>query len=162
MNNTAVMQDGIIIANEKRSVIDRFKSWYKEKILDTGKSQKFEKEVDRTTKWIKGGVKLVGTAATVALVFCPADGPFGEICTALATPALCALVDKIADIRKSLTIAAKRKGEELLGFGNQGVNPDIEGYKNLADIVTDAKDLKSKIDTYSDEIKPEEENTRTM
>lgn len=162
MNNNAVLDDGIIITKENRSLIDKFKNWYKERIIDTGVSAKFEKNVDNTTKIAKTTIKVVGTTATIILIFCPADGPFGEICTALATPALCTLVDKIADIRKNITIAAKRQGEKILGFEGQGVNPEVQGYNYLTDIVKDAKELKGNIDTYKDIIKPEEEQSRSM
>lgn len=163
MNNTAVLDDGIIITKENRSVIDKFKSWYKEKIIDTGRAANFEKRVDSNAKAIKTIIKVAGTVATVALIFCPADGPFGEICTALATPALCALVDKVADIQKNLTIGAKRQGEKIMGFEGQGINPEVQGYENLNDIVKDAKILKENIDTYSNETNfNKDEQSRSM
>ena len=87
----------------------------------------------------------------MALIFCPADGPFGEVCTALATPALCTLVDKVADAEKKLAISAKRKGEELIGFKGQGVNPDVQGYESLDEIVKDAKSVRNDLNQFESE-----------
>ena len=93
---------------------------------------------------------------------CPADGPFGELCTALATPALCALVDKIADMAKKTTISAKRDMEKAMGYEGLG-QTDIEGYSNLKDVVNDAIGVKNASSEYYAATSPsEEENTHTM
>lgn len=162
METTQSIPSGMIIVPEKQNVIQRFKEYYKKNIIDTGKSEKFEKTVDKVAKGVKTAVKVVGTVATVILVLCPADGPFGELCTALATPALCALVDKIADMAKKTTISAKRDMEKAMGYEGLG-QTDIEGYSNLKDVVNDAIGVKNASSEYYAATSPsEEENTHTM
>ena len=58
-----------------------------------------------------------------------------------------------ADLKKKVLIGAKRKGEEAMGFGTEGVNPDVEkGYEKIEDMVKDAKAVKEQLSKTSDEI----------
>jgi len=140
MEQEAYMKDGIIIKPEKRSTIDKIKIWYYKKFIETGKAAKFEEGIEKRTKLEKTSIKIIGTAATIALFFCPADGPFGEICTALATPALCAFVNVVADLEKKILIKLKRKAENTMGFGKEGQSPTIEEPKLTAeDFINGAK-----------------------
>ena len=44
------MVDGTIVVEENRSVIDSFRFLYKEKVIDTGKAQEFEENLDKVNK----------------------------------------------------------------------------------------------------------------
>ena len=94
--------------------LEHIREEYKEKYIDTGKAQEIEAKIDEKAKRKKKIIKVAGTVATVALIFIPADGPFGELCTILATPALCALVDVSAEIQKKMEITGKRTIEKHL------------------------------------------------
>ena len=163
METAQAIPDGMIVIPEKQSVIQKFKKYYKENIIDTGKSEQFEKTVDKVANGVKTAVKVVGTVATVVLVVCPADGPFGEVFTALATPALCVLVDKIADMAKKTTISAKRDMEKAMGYEGMG-QTDVEGYTNLKDVVNDAIGIKKASNDYNAATShaEEQEQTHTM
>lgn len=117
--------NGTLVVEEKRSIIDRFKNWYKTKVIDTGLSAKAEEFVDFATKIEKGFISVVGTVATVALMFCPADGPFGEICSALATPALVKLADLKGKAMKKILVGGKRKLEGTF-IGEDGHSEKVE------------------------------------
>ena len=126
----------VIQVNEERGLIDKAKKAmglehireeYKKKYIDTGKAQKIEAKIDEKAKKKKKIIKVVGGVATVALVFIPADGPFGELCTVLATPALCALVDVSADIKKKALITEKRAVEKYF-LHVDGTNKDVKGF----------------------------------
>ena len=117
--------------------IDNIRSEYKEKIVDTGKSKKVEEIIEEKAEKAKKQIRIMGTLATIALVFIPADGPFGELCTAIATPGLCALVDLAANIEKKLLITGKREIEKNL------LKVDVDGTIEAYDLTKDdlVKDL---------------------
>lgn len=135
------MPENIIMIEEDRSFInkakkymqknkqklDDFRNNYKKDFVDTGKSQELERKIDQRAKMAKKTIKAVGTLATVILMFIPADGPFGELCTALATPALCSLVSLATDIQKKMLITGKR-GIEKHFLKVDGKDGNISAY----------------------------------
>ena len=93
-------------------------------------------------------IKVVGGVATVALIFIPADGPFGELCTILATPALCALVDVSAELQKKVSITEKRAVEKYL-LHVDGTNKEVTGLSLDKDELTkDFTNLKNAVDEF--------------
>lgn len=150
MNN-----QNVFYAVEDRSFVDKAKKKlnmenirkeYKEKMIDTGKAQQLEEEIEKKAKRTKRTIRVLGTIATVVLIFVPADGPFGEICTALATPGLCALVDIATDIKKKALITGKRGIEKGI-LHVDGSSDKVKGYdfNSQEEIIGDFKDLKDKI-----------------
>lgn len=156
-NNMNVLQvdenrDFINKAKEKMN-IEKIRNDYKEKYIDTGKSQEFEARLEEDAKRKKKIIKIAGTAATIALIFIPADGPFGELCTILATPALCALVDVSTDIKKKLAITGKRAAEKYI-LHVDGSNKNVKGYSlDKKDIIEDFTNLKSSLDNLEGGLK---------
>lgn len=157
----------VIHTSENRSFIEKAKTKmeqlrlsYKEKMIDTGKSADMERKIDNDAKRKKRVIKIAGTAATVILAICPADGPFGEICAALATPGLCALVDVATDMKKKAVITGKRGIEKhiLHVQGKEGQDPNIVGYdltnndffEDITKVVKNSKDI-SKADVNARE-----------
>lgn len=100
---------------------------YKENFVDTGISSEIEEKIEKDAKRTKKLIKVAGGIATVALLFCPADGPFGEMLTLLATPSFCKLVDIAADIKKKSLITGKRSIEKYF-LNCDGSNPNVTGY----------------------------------
>lgn len=45
--------EGTLVLQEKRSVVNKFRDWYKQKVVDSGLSQKFEKIIDTRCKVLK-------------------------------------------------------------------------------------------------------------
>ena len=144
----------IIKLNESRDFVEKAKEkmenirqFYKEMMIDTGKSQELEEQIEKEAEATKKMVRVAGTIATVALIFVPADGPFGEIATLFATPALCALVDVCADIRKKAIITGKRSIEKYV-LNVDGSNEKIEGFNlnNKEAFIKDFKELKKAVD----------------
>ena len=144
----------IIKLNESRDFVEKAKEkmenirqLYKEKMIDTGKSQELEEQIEKEAEATKKMVRVAGTIATVALIFVPADGPFGEIATLVATPALCALVDVCADIRKKTIITGKRSIEKYV-LNVDGSNEKIEAFNlnNKEAFIKDFKELKKAVD----------------
>ncbi len=137
---------GTILLQEQRGVVDNFRKWYKEKLVDSGKAARFEEIVEKRVEFEKKMIKVAGTTATIILTLCPLDGPFGEIAAALATPALVKLVEAKGEITKKSVIGGKRKIEaDYLGVDGSSkkvVIPDgnivenIEQFKKAADELT--------------------------
>lgn len=154
------MPENIIMVEEKRSFINKakekmeqFRNLYKEKMIDTGKSQKLEQKIENQAKNTKKAIKIVGSLATIALMFCPADGPFGEIATLLATPGLCALVDVAADIKKKSLITGKR-GIERHFLKVDGINEQVTGYDlTNGEIVEDFKQFIDSVESFTNRSK---------
>lgn len=117
--------EGTLVVEEKRSVIDKIKSWYKEKIIDTGISAKFEDVVNIGTKIHKGMVSFLGQVVTLVLEICPIDGEIGEICAKLASPHVTKLVNKTDDFVKNAVVGGKRKIEGTF-FGEDGRSEKVE------------------------------------
>lgn len=151
------MPENVIMLEEKRSFVDKAKqkmedirTSYKEKFVDTGKAQKLEEDIEKRAKMKKKTIKILGRFATIALALCPADGPFGEICAALATPGLCALVDIAAEIQKKAAITGKRAAEKYI-LKVDGSNGNVAGYNlNNDEIIEDITSLKEAINEVSE------------
>lgn len=75
--------------------------------LEYASSDDFEKNLNLNIKKMKKTVKVVGTIATIALIFCPSDGPIGEIAAFLATSGFVHSVDKIGNSIKNAYKAGK-------------------------------------------------------
>lgn len=141
------MPENVMMVQEDRKFIEKAKAkvamirqQYQEKFIDTGKSQEFEAKIEAHAERKKKAIKIAGTIATVVLMFCPADGVFGEIATALATPGLCALVDITTDIRKKALITGKRGLEKSL-LKVDGSNQMVSAYDlTNGEIVNDVKE----------------------
>ncbi len=137
--------EGTIAIEEPRSVVDNFRQWYQEKLIDTGKAAKFEELTEKRVELDKKMVKAAGTIATVALVLCPLDGPFGEIAVILATPALVKLVEAKGEFTKNAVIGTKRDFETIYlgvdGSSKKVVLPDKNIVQNVNDLAAAAEEL---------------------
>ena len=145
--NVIKVTEGRNFVNKAKEKMNNVRQLYKEKMIDTGKSQDLEEKIEKNAELLKKKIRIAGTLATVALIFVPADGPFGEMATFFATPALCALVDVCADLRKKALISGKR-GIEKYVLKVDGSNEKIEGFdiNNNTAFIKDFKDLKKAAD----------------
>lgn len=138
-----------IAIKEKRSTVNRFKSWYIESLINTGKTEQFEEKVEEYISKEKKLVYIVGSLATIVLVFCPIDGPIGEVCSLLATPTLATLIDVKCKMLKKVIIGSKRKIEaEFIHQNGSSSKIDMPNF-SLEDLIIDAKDTKKACDNYS-------------
>jgi hypothetical protein len=129
--------------NEK---VEGLQSSYKENFIDTGISSEIEEKIDKDAKRTKKFVKFAGSVATVVLLFCPADGPFGEIATLFATPAFCALVDAAAELKKKTLITGKRSVEKYF-LNCDGTNPNVTGFNfDNGEFIDDFKEFAKNLD----------------
>lgn len=140
--------EGTLVLQEQRNVVDNFRNWYKEKLVDTGKTAKFEETIDKRINLERKMIKVAGTAATVILTICPLDGPFGEIAAALATPALVKLVEAKGEIMKKSIIGGKRRIEaDYLGVDGKSKKveiPDGNIVENIVQFKKSAEEIAEK------------------
>ncbi|MGM9877581.1 MAG: hypothetical protein ACI33S_02925 [Bacilli bacterium] len=123
---------------------------YQKNIVDTGISSEIEEKIDKQTKATKTAVKVAGTIATIVLMVCPADGPFGEIATLLATPAFCKLAEIAAEIKKKTLISAKRSAEKYI-LHVESKNESVEGYNlKSGEYISDMKSFIKNLDELKD------------
>lgn len=148
MNILHVTEDRDFVARAKDRM-EEIRQGYKENMIDNGKSQKLEEMIDKQAKRKKKAIKIAGPIATVALIFIPADGPFAELATFFATPALCALVDTCTDLKKKALISGKR-GFEKHVLNVDGANEKVTGFdlNDKKSFINDFKDLNKKIDDF--------------
>ena len=143
---------GTLAVTEKRGVVDKFRDFYQRKVVDTGTSASFEEMIDKQVEMEKTFVKVAGTIATIALIFYPADGPVGEILTALATPLLAKVIDLKGNLVKETVIGAKRNIEANYigtdGRSEKVAVPDL----NLIDSTHGISDLKDTATKYASSI----------
>ena len=137
--------------DKAKQKMEEIRKNYKEKMIDTGKSQELEEKIEMDAERTKKIIRGAGTAATIALIFIPADGPFGEMATLLATPALCGLVDVCADLKKKALVTGKR-GIEKYVLNVDGSNEKVKGFdiENKESFIKDFKDLKQSLDSVND------------
>ncbi len=149
-----------VVVNENRSVLERFRNWYKEKLIDTGKAKDFEEKLDKKIEIEKKAIYILGSIATVVLIFIPADGPVGEICAAVATPLLAELVSLKGKITKKVVLGAKRKLEadfiKADGSSDKIEVPDFD----FNDITNDIIHTKDTAVNYSHIFKKENEEEK--
>lgn len=124
------MVDGTIVVEENRSVIDKFRFWYKENVIDNGKSQEFEEKFDKGVEVAKNVVYVAGGVATVVLAICPVDGPVGEAIAVVATPLLAKVVEAGATLVKDVVLGTKRVVEEKVVHEN-GTSDKVAITENL-------------------------------
>ena len=124
------MVDGTIVLEENRSVIDKFRFWYKEDVV-------------KNTIYVAGGV------ATVVLAICPADGPVGEAIAIIATPLLAKVVEAGATLVKDVVIGTKRVVEDKVVHENTaGQNVAITenlSFEKVAEEITEVKGLTEEV-----------------
>ena len=96
--------EGIITLKYSRKNLDKMKFWRKCEASKVVDYQKREENIDKFVNITKGVVSFAGTAATVALSVCPLDGPFGEIATVAATPALVQAVESSRGLLKGMFV----------------------------------------------------------
>lgn len=153
MANTNVLatQENRGFIEKSKEKMEILRQKYKEKFVDTGKSVAIENTTDDAVKAIQAAVGVVGGIATVVMTLCPVDGPVGEIVTALATPALMALVPVALKVREKVFITGKRIIEKYIlkvdpntyeGSKVSGYNlEDGEIVKDFEETILGAKDL---------------------
>ena len=134
-----------IVVSEKRNVVDGFRNWYKEKIIDTGVSQKFEEGLVGIHRVQEKMVNVVGSVATVIFAVYPEEGPLGEAITIIATPLVKKGLEFKNKIQEKGIITAKRKFEvnfiKADGSSEKVFLPDLK----LEEIVKESKDLMTMI-----------------
>ena len=144
------MVDGTIVLDENRSVIDGFRFWYKENIIDTNKAQEFEEKLDKGVEIAKNAIYVAGGVVTVVMALCPADGPIGEAISIVATPLLAKVVEMGATLVKDVVIGTKRVVEEKIVHENgSSDNVTISEDLTIEKVAEEAKDLSMEVkDTF--------------
>lgn len=129
-----------VVVSEKRNVIDNFKGWYKEKIIDTGMAKKFEEGLVGYHELQKNILNVAGKVATVILAVYPADGPLGETLAIVTSPLLTKLLDLQNKTTEMAVINAKRAFEAKFikadGSSENVVLPKID-FDNLGSEVNE-------------------------
>jgi hypothetical protein len=133
----------MIVVPEERQTVEKIKGKknkiqqaYQEKVVDTGISDKVDKGIDTVAKVEQVGIGVIGGVATVALAICPADGPVGEACTLLATPALIGAVQLKADIEKKVYHTVKGAFEKKVMQVDKE-NDNVVMYNDQGEVMND-------------------------
>ena len=143
------MVDGTIVLEENRSVIDKFRFWYKENVIDNGKGQDFEENFDKSVDVVKNTIYVAGGVATVVLAICPADGPVGEAIAIIATPLLAKVVEAGATLVKDVVIGTKRVVEDKVvhentASQNVAITENLS-FEKVAEEITEVKGLTEEV-----------------
>ena len=132
--NTIVVEENRDLIYKARMLYEKMQNKRDEISADI--EEKIEKEAEIT----KTVIGIAGSVATIILMVCPFDGPFGELVTLLATPAFIKLVDIAADFRKKTIITGKKTIEKhILKIDKKtgdGVGFNLENGDFVEDIST--------------------------
>lgn len=96
--------EGYICVNENREVLERMREEKIKSLKKIEKNHARELIIDKAVDITKGVVTVAGAAVTVAMSFCPFDGPIGEIAAAVATPALVKAIESSRELLKATFI----------------------------------------------------------
>lgn len=111
--------EGTLVVQEERGTINKFRNWYKEKIIDTGKSQNFEKTIDKN---IDKFMKIECGKDNVVKIILPFI-PYGNLVAPLI-PTFQKIKGGIANIYKNSIIKSKRFIEAKF-IGVNGENKEV-------------------------------------
>jgi hypothetical protein len=145
---------GTVMIQEPRKIKENFASWYQKKIIETGKSASFEEKFDKSINIATKSVYIAGSIATIVLIFCPADGPFGELCTIAATPVLAKIVEEGGKLLKKVVIKDVKRDfiegtiVQKDGSSESVIIPDgniVEDAKVIANDISSLKDTVNNI-----------------
>ena len=136
--------DGTIAIQEDRNVVDKFRAWYKEKLIDSGRSAKIEEGTVKLIDLAGDGAKIYAVVAGIVVAIVPTvctEGALGPVMIpiggliATAGPSLMELCKKFGT---KLYVNGKRAAEAII-IGEEGASqnvkiPDI-------DLAEEAKDI---------------------
>ena len=140
--------EGTIVVQEKRNVVDKLKSWYKEKMIDTGHSAKMEEGI---TEAIDLGADMfmlqcvIASAAITIIAAIPTSGysiPLGGAISA----AIIAVGPMLKEIGKKFGTKAAigtKRALEAIFIGENGQSENVE-IKDI-DITNDAINTGAKL-----------------
>ena len=142
--------EGTLVVNEDRSVIDKFQGWYKEKLIDTGASQKAEKIFVKAVDFSSQATEAVAGIGAVVVGFIPKVQFLAPI-----IPALAKVRTKLYDFGKNTAVKAKRVFEAGFigadGSNEEVVIPDFDLEKTVNDVKDGAETIKGFIDEVGKE-----------
>ena len=139
--------EGTLVVKEERNIVDKFKSWYKEKMIDTNASAKLEEGFSMAMKFSKGYNKIIGKIGTVVLTFIPDAAIFAPI-----VEPICKVKQALLDVEENLVLKGKRMIEAKFigvdGSSEKVVLPDF-------DLKQIGEDVKSTINEVKDVVEKE-------
>lgn len=107
--------------------------------IDREKLEKYKKVKDgfNTAKTVAG---LVGGTATVVLLACPMDGPFGEIISLIATGALELIINAAEKVYDAAVDLPNKETDNKQNINDmtQGASEVVTGIKQFVDIIQPA------------------------
>ena len=112
--------EGSLVIQEERGTINKFRTWYKEKVIDTGKSQKVEKLYDDVINIVNSVDNTITNAAsTIIGIIYPEVSSITQY-----VPALTKFKTKCLDFGKKAIINSKRFIEAKF-IGVNGENKEV-------------------------------------
>ena len=132
----------VIVVPEDRKTVEKMKEKtklqkkYQEKVVDSGASEKIDNFIDKKAKVEQVTIGVIGGVATVVLAVCPADGPVGEICSALLTPGLLALCSLKAEAEKKILHSVKGFYEKKIMKVDKE-NDNVVAYNDAGEVMDD-------------------------
>ena len=134
---------GTLVVNEDRKTIDKFRDWYKKKVVDSGISGMYEKGLNFTMKIQKGVNDVAGQVLPSVLAFVPEASFMAPI-----IPAITKVGNMVCDLEEKAVIGTKRFVEASFlgvdGSSKEVILPSVdlgklgEGISNVTKDVMDA------------------------
>ncbi len=140
--------DGTVVVREKRNVVDKFKSWYKEKMIDTGHSAKMEEGIAEFID-LRADLFMLECVVLSAAITIIAAIPTTGISIALGgaiSAAIIAIGPMLKEIGKKYGTKAAigtKRALEAIFIGENGQSENVE-IKDI-DITNDAINTGAKV-----------------
>ncbi len=165
--------EGTIAIQEKRSVVDKFKSWYKEKMIDSGTSAKMEEFTVTAIDLAGDGMKIYMAVAGAVIAIIPtvftegAAAPFAIPLGGFVAATGPAIMELLKNFGTKLYVKGKRATEGLI-VGEDGASenvqiPDIDLSEDAKKISKEViKEAPGLIDKYLEMKKPKTDGTQPI
>ncbi len=126
-----------IAIQEERTVIEKIRKFYQEKIVDTGISKFTDKAystyMDLSAKAANAIIKVTGSASEIVLNFVNIDGELGETIAGALTDMLPNIITAAAQLNTKATLGAKNFLEnKVLGIENEENKTEYIDKENIS------------------------------
>lgn len=157
-----------ITIQEERSFIKKIRTFYQEKIVDTGISQSAEKVystyMDLSAKAANAIINVTGSASEIVLSFVNIDGELGETIAGALTDMLPNIITAAAQLNTKATIGAKNFLEKkVLGIQKEETKTEYIDKENISAMKEKLQETYEQIkEMKAEEIRQSSQNNGTI
>lgn len=138
---------GSIVVKEDRQTVNKFQSWYQEKMIASGNAARFEKVISKVYDFNRSYTDVKGKVLPVIITFIPEASFLKPV-----IPVITKVEHKMYDLGENVLLGGKRFIEANFigvdGSSKEVVLPDIDVKGLVDDAVQSVNVVKDAVDNY--------------